>query len=107
VERARRHVMRPILRVPASVNLAALDLRELECRYILSAKPDQWIQAPVLEGLGSSNSVMIVLADISGDDVIPQLELRKKGAREPLAVYQNIYPLQPVYELKKPDLGQP
>lgn len=98
--RAGRHVVRAFLVPPPGVNAAALDLSELECRYVLGAKPDQPIQALLMKGLGGS-SLMIIMSDVRRDDVIQQIELRKKGSNEVLGVARNIYPLQPVIKLQR------
>lgn len=98
--RAGRHVVRAFLVPPSGINAAALDLSELECRYVLGAKPDQPIQALLMKGLGGS-SLMIIMSDVRRDDVIQQIELRKKGSNEVLGVARNIYPLQPVIKLQR------
>lgn len=98
--RAGRHVVRAFLVPPPGINAAALDLSELECRYVLGAKPDQPIQALLMKGLGGS-SLMIIMSDVRRDDVIQQIELREKGSNEVLGVARNIYPLQPVIKLQR------
>jgi len=83
-----------------------MDLRDLECHYLLVAKPDQWLDAPLTQGY-AGNSMRVMLSDIGRDDVIQQIVLRKRGSSEVLGVSENFYPLQPVIRLVKPDAGQP
>ena len=105
-ESAGRQVIRGSLVLPKGVNAAAIDLRELQCTYLLVARPEQWIEAPLAEGY-SPSSVRIMLSDIARDDVIQQIVLRKRGSSEVLGSAANFYPLQPVIRLDKPDSEAP
>ncbi len=99
--KAGRQTIRGFLELPTGINAAALDLRELECRYVLVANPDQWIEAALSEGLGG-NSVRFALNDIGPDDVVQEIQLRKRGSNQVLGEFQNFYPLQPLVKLGSP-----
>ncbi len=99
---AGRFMVRADLVLPGNNRITVEDIGKLECRYVLSAQPDSWLQAGVSRGL-ASNSIRITLADIGRDDVIQQIELRKQGSSRVLGMARNIYPLQPVIELQPPD----
>jgi len=99
---AGRFMVRADLVLPGNSHITVEDIGKLECRYVLSAKPDSWLQAGVSRGL-ASNSIRITLADIDRDDVIQQIELRKQGSSRVLGMARNIYPLQPMIALQPPD----
>ncbi len=106
VERAGRQAIRGSLVLPKEVNAAVLDFRDLECQYLLVAKPDQWLDAALTQGF-ANNSMRVTLSDIGRDDVIQQIVLRKRGSNEVLGLSENFYPLQPMIRLAKPGAGQP
>jgi hypothetical protein len=106
VESAGRQVIRGWLVLPKGLNAAATDVRDLQCSYLLVAKPDQWIDAPLTSGY-SGSAVRIMLSDIGRDDVIQTIVLKKRGASEVLGSAENFYPLQPVIKLDKPDSEAP
>ena len=99
LERAGRFTVIADLILPENVNLSALQVGNLECRFILFDNSEHAVA--VSRGL-AGNSLRVTLADFQRGDVIAHLELREHGTERVIGVANNVYPLQPLLKLESP-----
>jgi hypothetical protein len=99
LEESRKMELPVFLTLEGVEDVSRLNFTSLECTYVTSSN-DEPIRADVAPGRRSSDTVKVVLKDLTREVIIDKLEIYDRDS-ETRWRKVNFRPLQPTYELRK------